>query len=236
MGGFRRPGRSSMRLSIVIPTLRVDAGLDRTLRSVAEDGGLGAEIVVAYCGADEPDAAVAARPGLRVLRCRQGRGVQLAAGAEAATGDWLLFLHDDTALAPGWAAAAVRYMAEPENLRRAAVFRFALDDAAPQARRLERLVAWRCRVLGLPYGDQGLLLSRRFYEELGGYAPIVLMEDVELGRRIGRGRLVFLEAQAVTSARRYREGGWLLRPLRNLACLGLYLIGVPPRLIARLYA
>ncbi|MEO5375143.1 MAG: glycosyl transferase family 2, partial [Alphaproteobacteria bacterium] len=147
----------------------------------------------------------------------------------------LLFLHADTRLAPGWAAAAAAFMAEPANAARAAAFRFALDDEAPAARRLERLVAWRCRVLGLPYGDQGLLLSRAFQDELGGFRPLPLMEDVDMVRRIGRRRLVMLEPAAVTSAVRYRRDGYLVRPLRNALCLGLYLAGVPTPVIARLY-
>ncbi len=83
-------------------------------------------------------------------------------------------------------------MADPANAGRAAVFRFALDDATPAARRLERVVAWRCRTLGLPYGDQGLLLSRALYDALGGFRALRLMEDVDLIRRVGRARLVFL--------------------------------------------
>ena len=117
----------------------------------------------------------------------------------------------------------------------AAVFRFVLDDEDARARRVERLTRWRARVLGLPYGDQGLLISRRFYEGLGGYRPIPLMEDVDLARRIGRRRLEVLEADAVTSSERYRRDGWIVRPLRNLTILALYFLGLPPRLLVRLY-
>ncbi|HYU13525.1 MAG TPA: glycosyl transferase family 2, partial [Stellaceae bacterium] len=100
---------------------------------------------------------------------------------------------------------------------------------------LERLVAWRCRVLALPYGDQGLLISRQLYDAVGGFAAIPLMEDVDLVRRLGRRRLAPIGATAVSSARRYRSGGYLRRPLRNLLCLSLYFAGVPPQRIARLY-
>jgi hypothetical protein len=139
-------------------------------------------------------------------------------------------------LEPGWSRIAVRFIADSANRERAGVFRFALDDPARAARRLERMVAWRCRVLGLPYGDQGLLIARPFYDRLGGFRPLPLMEDVELVRRIGRARLAFLSARAITSAARYRREGWLLRSARNLSCLALYFFGVPPRLIRRLYA
>jgi hypothetical protein len=88
----------------------------------------------------------------------------------------------------------------------------------------------------LPYGDQGLLLAAGFYRALGGFQPLPLMEDVDLARRIGRRRLIALDATATTSASRYRRDGYFRRVLRNLTCLALYYLGVPPRLILRLYA
>lgn len=219
-------------LSVVIPTLDAAPVLGRTLASVRD---VAAEIVIADGGSSDATRSVAAAFGARVVDAPRGRGPQLAAGAAAAGEDWLLFLHADTVPDPGWAAEAARFIAGPENAARAAVFRFALDDASAGARRLERIVAWRSRVLGLPYGDQGLLIARSFYGALGGFAPLPLFEDVDLVRRIGRHRLRLLDTRAVTSARRYRSVGYLLRPVRNLACLVLYFAHVPPRLIARLY-
>ncbi|MBL8673503.1 MAG: glycosyl transferase family 2, partial [Rhodospirillales bacterium] len=100
---------------------------------------------------------------------------------------------------------------------------------------IEGMVAWRGRALGMPYGDQGLLIKRSFYDRVGGYRPLPLMEDVDLVRRIGRRRLVALDVDAVTSAARYERDGWTLRPMRNLLCLSLFLLGVAPARIARLY-
>ena len=98
------------------------------------------------------------------------------------------------------------------------------------------MVAWRCRVLALPYGDQGLLIARSLLDSVGGVRPMPLMEDVDLVRRLGRARLTALPSAALTSAARWERDGWTRRSARNLACLSLYLAGVPPRLIARLYA
>ncbi|MDA0221230.1 MAG: glycosyl transferase family 2, partial [Proteobacteria bacterium] len=94
---------------------------------------------------------------------------------------------------------------------------------------------WRARRFGLPYGDQGLLIARDFYETLGGFRPLPIMEDVDLVRRIGKARLTTLQGHVTTSAARYRRSGYTVRMLRNLACLTLYFAGLPPRLIARLY-
>ncbi|MDH3240811.1 MAG: TIGR04283 family arsenosugar biosynthesis glycosyltransferase [Alphaproteobacteria bacterium] len=231
-------------LSIVIPTLDAGAHLEACLAAL-EEGRKAAldqamdvpdvEIIVADGGSSDDTRAIAERLGVRLVTTSRGRGPQLAAGAQAAAGDWLLFVHADTRLGQGWMQAVAGFIHNPANRGRAAAFRFALDDASRAARILERLVAWRCRVLALPYGDQGLLMSRGLYDALGGYSDDPLMEDVALVSAIGRERLRFLEVPAVTSAARYGRGGYVLRPLRNLSCLGLYFLGLPTPLIARLY-
>lgn len=182
---------------------------------------------------DTPSIAKAA--GALVVNAPRGRGSQLRAGAGAATGDWLLFLHADCRLGTGWEEAVRAFVAAPEAAGRAGYFAFALDDPGPAARRLERIVRWRCSLLALPYGDQGLLISRLLYHEVGGFAAIPLMEDVDLVRRLGRRRLAPIPVPLYSSARRYRAEGYLRRTLRNLLCLSLYVAGVKPRHIARLY-
>ncbi len=221
-------------LTIVVPALDAAASLGATLDACREAAS--AETLVVDGGSRDATRDVARRRGARVVDSAPGRGRQLAAGAAAARGDWLLFLHADTRPAPGWAAAARAFMAAPgAEAGRAAHFAFALDDPSAEARRLERLVAWRCRALALPYGDQGLLISRALYEAAGGFRPLPLMEDVDLVRRLGRRRLAALPVRAVTSAERWRREGWRLRSARNLACLSLWFLGVPPGAIKRLY-
>lgn len=218
-----------LRLSIVIPALNAAPTLADALDALEA----GDEILVIDGGSTDATAAIAQARGVRVLTCGRGRGLQLAAGAEAATGDWLLFLHADTRLSRGWRAAAAAHAAlEPG---RAAAFRFALDDHSRQARLLERAVALRVRLLALPYGDQGLLISRALYDAVGGFRTLPFMEDVDLVRRLGRRRLAALPIDAVTSARRWREHGWARRTLINAACLTLFYLGASPAFIARLY-
>jgi rSAM/selenodomain-associated transferase 2 len=220
-------------LSVVIPALNAAASLPGTIAAL---GRAPAEIVLVDGGSTDGTAGVAASLGVRVIAAPRGRGVQLAAGIAAARGPWLLLLHADTRLAEGWEEAVRVALRCPEAAGTAWHFRFALDDEAPGARRLERAVAWRCRVLRLPYGDQGLLLHRDLLDAVGGLRPLPLMEDVDLVRRIGRARIAALDAAAVTSAARWRRDGYLARSSRNLLCLGLWFAGVPPRIIARVYS
>lgn len=220
-----------MSLSVVIPTLNAASTLPGTLAAL--EGA--SEVIVADGGSVDGTREIAEGLGARIVRAERGRGVQLAAGAQAAAEGWLLFLHADTRLEAGWKDDADAFMTDPANTRRAACFRFALDSPAPPARRLEAMVAWRTRVFGLPYGDQGLLVSRAFYEALGGYRPIPLMEDVAMVRRIGRNAIVPLSTRAVTSAERWLKDGWWRRSARNLTCLALHFAGLPPQAIKRLY-
>jgi rSAM/selenodomain-associated transferase 2 len=222
-------------ISVVIPTLNAAAVLPATLACLRDAGPLVREIVVSDGGSSDHTATIAREGGCRVVTDARGRGAQLAAGAAASSAPWLLFLHADTRLATGWTSAVGTFCEYPGNDRRAGYFSLALDDGAAAARRIEAIVAWRCRWLALPYGDQGLLIHADLYRAVGGFAALPLMEDVDLVRRLGRERLVELPATAITSAARYREGGYWRRPLRNLACLALYFIGMPPQHLVKLY-
>ena len=172
--------------------------------------------------------------GARVLSGPLGRGAQIAAGIAAAGGSWVLVLHADTRLSPGWdRAVADHCRARPDQ---AGYFRFRLDSEDPRARRLERAVAWRCRALALPYGDQGLLISKALLAAVGGVRPLPLMEDVDLVHRLGRRRLRLLDADAITSPARWERDGWYRRSGRNMTLLGLWYAGLSPARIAKLYS
>ena len=220
-------------ISVVIPTLNAAATLGATLAALvpAAMEGLVREVVVADGGSTDATLAVAEDAGAELVTGAKGRGPQLAAGCAAAKGPWLLVLHADTRPERGWETPARRHIAlRPEA---AGYFRFALDHRAFTARLWEAGVALRSG-FGLPYGDQGLLISKAVYAEVGGYRPLPLMEDVDLVRRL-RGRLRPIPARAVTSAERFRRGGYWRRGFRNTGLLLRYLAGADPATLARAY-
>lgn len=216
-------------LSVVVPALNAERRLGACLDAVKDAD----ELVVVDGGSSDYTIEVAERREAKLLWAATGRGHQLSAGADEAEGDWLLFLHADTILSEGWRAEADRHMATSPGA--AACFRFRLDSPAWQARLIERGVAARVRLLGLPYGDQGLLISRALYDELGGYNLLPLFEDVDLVRRLGPSRIRLLKADAATSAERWLRDGWFRRSAANLRLLALYRLGMSADRLAKLY-
>lgn len=227
-------------LSIIIPTLNAERSLIPVLTALVPGAadGLVREVIVSDGGSSDETRLIADEVGCNIVTGARGRGPQLARGADAAKSDWLLFLHADTILSEGWQREVGSFI-EREYLReggaRAAAFQFRLDESGWRPWILERMVALRCLVLALPYGDQGLLIPRNLYRKVGCYGDMELMEDVALVRRIGRRQLVMLRTQAQTSASRYREGGYFRRVAKNMMCITLYFLGCPPRLISKLY-
>ena len=200
--------------------------------------GLVREVIISDGGSNDETRGIADVAGAEFIRSEKGRGAQLAAGAEAAKSEWLLFLHADTVLQPGWIQEAATFVERVDNgtrPRSAAAFSFALNDFGTKPRLLEAMVALRCALFRMPYGDQGLLIPRRLYAELGGYRPLPLMEDVDIVRRLGRRRMTMLRSKAVTSAERYKQDGYAPRIARNAACLSLFYMRVPATTLARLY-
>ena len=219
-------------LAVIVPVLSDSDALARLLADLRPDPEV--ELIVVDGGHDRAlDEIVSDRVDVRLLRSAAGRGVQMNTGAAASSAPLLLFLHADTALPPEWKRVLLGL--PPRCV--GGWFRFGVDDGAWQARMLERLVAWRVRVLRLPYGDQAIFVRRDTFERLGGFRPWPLMEDVDFARRLIAAGAVCEPPLAVrTSARRWRRDGWFARSARNLALVTLYFAGVPPQRLARWYA
>ncbi|SFC03684.1 TIGR04283 family arsenosugar biosynthesis glycosyltransferase [Tropicimonas isoalkanivorans] len=221
-------------LSVVIPTLNAEAALRGSLPGVFEGvaAGLVRDLVISDGGSGDETVALAEAVGAHVVRGDAGRGGQLRRGCAAARGAWLLVLHADTHLPAGWVDVVEAAMVEPDC---AGAFRLSFRARGVAPRIVAGWANLRSRALRLPYGDQGLLLSRALYERSGGYLDIPLMEDVALARALGR-RVRLLPATVSTSADRYAAQGWVGQGARNLWRLARYMTGVPPERLARGYS
>lgn len=216
-------------ISAVVPTLDEEDFVGDAIASVAREAG---EVIVADGGSTDRTRDRARAAGAIVVESSRGRGAQLHAGAGAARGDWLIFLHADTRLGPGWSSAIEALPSATPG----GAFRFAVDSPNPAFRLIEMGARLRCRLFHLPYGDQALFARREAYERAGGFRPLPLMEDVDFVRRLARlGPLALLPRPALTSARRWQARGILRGTLRNWRVLALYALGRSPESLARLY-
>jgi rSAM/selenodomain-associated transferase 2 len=224
---------SGPRISAVIPTWQEATRIAECVQAAAS---VADEVIVVDAGSADGTTEVARAVGARVISIeRKGRGPQLHAGALAAAGDILLFLHADAQLRQGARDAMLRALEDPAVVGGNFYLRFWPEG------RFARLFTWvnhlRRRLLRIYYGDSAVFVRRAVYEELGGFRPLPILEDYELVRRLERrGRTVYVqEVEVLASARRF-EG----RPWRTLflwvVIQGLYMAGVSPDRLARLYA
>ncbi|MFN3624998.1 MAG: glycosyltransferase [Hyphomicrobium sp.] len=209
-------------ISVVIPTLNAEEFLSATLTALvpaALDGTV-REVIIVDGGSTDRTREIADHAGAEVGIAPANRGAQLRAGAHAARHPWLLFLNADTVLDAGWEREADNFMERVDrgaSRHVAAAFRFALDDDGFAPRSLECLARLRCALMRTPHGEQGLLVSRRQYDTIGGHRPLAMMEDVDLVRRLGPRRVKLLTTRAVSNAARYRREGYLRGALGNFA-------------------
>ncbi|UCE87989.1 MAG: TIGR04283 family arsenosugar biosynthesis glycosyltransferase [Deltaproteobacteria bacterium] len=220
-----------VRISVVIPALNEAGDVENAIRSAA---GPGVEVVVVDGGSEDPTVARAEAAGARVVRSPPGRARQLERGRLAATGEAVLFLHADSRLPEGFAAAVRTALADPRVVGGAFGLRF--DGSAPLLRVLEWGVRLRVRLFRLPYGDQGIFARRAALEALGGVPQAAIMEDLDLVRGLQRrGRFANLTLPTVTSARRYASRGVLRTLFRNQLASLAWALGVDRARVAAWY-
>ncbi len=190
-------------ISVVVPTLNAQLTLPRCFDSLIAATGRGVvrEVIVADGGSSDETLMIADAAGARIKQGGKSRASQLEAGAAAARSEWLLFLHPETALDPGWENEAEAFITHSTlEGPRAGAFRFGRDDFDQGGRRAEALASLRCWLFKRPYGNQGLLIPKRLHKQLGGYGEVA-REDIDLIRRIGARRLVMLRSRAVNKKR-----------------------------------
>lgn len=215
-------------ISVVIPALNEEAHIGACIDRLA--GSDIAEVIVVDGGSADDTVPIAKSKGAQVLSGPANRGRQQNIGAQHAKGAILLFLHADTALPRGF-ADQVRATLSCGKVS-AGAFRFRLDKRERVLRLVEWMVAARCRLFGLPYGDQAIFVSREMFDRAGRFANLAAMEDFDLLLRLKRlGRVALADGVAVTSARRWRrEGVWRLTLKHQMCILGYYLRIAPERL------
>ncbi len=218
------------RLAIVVPTLNEEATIARALAAALP---LADELVVCDGGSSDRSAEIAAACGARLVVAPPGRGTQLAGGAAATDADLLLFLHADTTL-PADAPRLVRDAVEGGAVGGGFTVRF--DSARPVLRLAARLINARTRLLRLPLGDQAQFASRAAFARAGGFRPWPILEDLDFIRRLRRqGRIAVLSPPVTTAARRFTQRGVARTVATNWLIWGLFLCGMSPPRLARLY-
>lgn len=223
---------TGMRLSIIIPVLNEAANIEAMLLRLADLRRDGAQLIVVDGGSDDNTAALAAAHADMVLSSARGRALQMHAGALAAGGDALLFLHADTVLPAG----AGELMAQALRHHAWGRFDVALDGARPIYRLIAAMMNLRSRLTSIATGDQAMFMRRDFYLAVGGYPPLALMEDIAFCRRARRlARPACLRMRVLTSARRWeRHGVW--RTIFLMWRLRLaYFLGADPEALALRY-
>ena len=222
------------KLSIIIPVLDEGERIAAALDALADLRALGAEVIVVDGGSRDATIQRARMRADRVITAPRGRALQMNAGAAKAAGDILVFLHADTRLPADADLVLVKGL---ERSGRAwGRFDVTIEGRSPLLRVVGWLMGIRSRLTGIATGDQAIFVRRDAFQAAGGFAPIPLMEDIALCKRLKRvSRPVCLSEHVVTSGRRWDRDGVLATILLMWRLRLAYLFGADPKKLARRY-
>jgi len=213
--------------------LNEERAIARTLDAIAT-GAPGEELIVVDGGSSDRSRDEARPRCGMLLVASRGLARQMNAGAAAAEGDALVFVHADTLVPSTFAGDIAAALADPAVV--GGRFDLRLDDDAPLMRLIGWLISTRSRLSRTGTGDQAIFVRREVFDRLGGYRDIALCEDLDLARRLKRiGRVACLRSRVTTSARRWRQGGVLATTARMWLIRIAFLLGVSPERLAHLY-
>ncbi|MFN6497997.1 MAG: TIGR04283 family arsenosugar biosynthesis glycosyltransferase [Nostoc sp. DedQUE01] len=216
------------KISIIIPTLNEAANIKEAIATT--QARINIEFIVVDGGSSDDSVEIAQSLGVKVISSSVGRAVQMNAGAVAASGEILLFLHADTRLPAGFDEMICTALQQPGIV--AGAFNLRIDASLLSLRWVELGVKWRSHFCQMPYGDQAIFLTKALFQQIGGFAELPIMEDFELMRRLkAMGRIAIISTPVVTSARRWLQKGVFKTTLLNQIVIIAYLLGVSPERI-----
>jgi rSAM/selenodomain-associated transferase 2 len=223
-----------MKLSVIVPMLNEEHAIAAALAAIRR-GAPDAELIVVDGGSTDASIVTAGPLADRVISAPRGRARQMNAGASAAGGDTLAFVHADSVVPRDFADAIATALVDPQTV--GGRFDLELDEQTPICRLIGALISIRSRLSRTGTGDQAVFVRRDVFERLNGFPDIELCEDLDFARRLKRaGRVACLRSRVITSARRWRRHGFARTILKMWTIRLLYLAGVPPARLARMYS
>lgn len=221
-------------ISIIIPALNEDASLQQTLAALQPLRQRGHEVIVVDGGSRDSTITIARRHADRVAMSGAGRALQMNAGAEYAKHEILLFLHADTRL-PADADQLIHAALAPQAARWGR-FDLRLDHPHPVYRLIEHSINWRSHLSGVATGDQAIFVEREYFERVGCYDRLPLMEDVTLSKKLLHfARPARITTPVLTSARRWERDGVLRTVLLMWRLRTAFFFGADPFRLAEQY-
>jgi len=219
-------------VTLVIPTYNAQKTINTTLNNVSKKFQ---NIIIVDGYSKDLTKNICKKYNTQFFTSKTNRGMQLKLGGEKAGTNWIFFLHADSILQNSAIDKIAEFISIDKNNYKAAAFKLKFNQKNIYASCLSKIVFFRSKYFKLPYGDQGLIISKTFYNKIGGFKPLPIMEDVEIVKNIGFKNIQILDSYIITDSIRYKNQGWLIRPLINLYCLSLYFLGFNINYINKIY-